>query len=491
MDLFTFLVIIISIAWICTIVPSVYRARKFSKLPPGPYQFPIIGNILDLGPKPHQSLAQLSRKYGPIISLKLGSKTTIVVSSPETAKVVLQKHDLSFSSRTTPAAAEVLDHYKFSVGWLPAENQWRKLRKIVKEQMFSVSRLDASQGLRREKLQKLCDYVKECSETGRAVDIGAAAFTTSLNLISATLFSMEFAQFDSDVSHEMKDLVGEMMKCFGSPNFADYFPILKFIDPQGITKQTKFYFEKMFAIFDGIIDEKLKSRGEIEKNDLLEALIDINQRDEAELTRKDIKHLLLDLFVAGTDTTSGTVEWTMAELLRDPEKMLKVGDEIRVVIGENGQIEESDIGRLPYLQAVVKETFRLHPPAPFLLPHKAESDVETNGYIIPKNSDILVNVWASGRDHSIWQEADSFMPERFLNGNDHIDYRGKDFGLIPFGAGRRMCPGLPMAHRMVHLMIATLVGNLEWKLEEELNMDEKFGMTLQKATPLVAVPTKL
>ncbi|KAL8517308.1 hypothetical protein ACS0TY_015518 [Phlomoides rotata] len=156
--------------------------------------------------------------------------------------------------------------------------------------MFSVPRLDASQGLRREKLQKLCDYVKECSETGRAVDVGDAAFTTSLNLISATLFSMEFAQFNSDSSHEMKDLMGAMMKCVGRPNFADYFPILKFIDPQGILKQTKLYFEKLFAIFDGIIDERLKS---IEKNDLLEALIAINKKDEAELSRKDIRHLLL------------------------------------------------------------------------------------------------------------------------------------------------------------------------------------------------------
>ncbi|KAL8500205.1 hypothetical protein ACS0TY_019984 [Phlomoides rotata] len=216
--------------------------------PPGPYQIPIIGNILKLGPKPHESLTQLSRKYGPVMSLKLGSKTTIVISSPETAKIVLQKHNLPLSSRTIPAVAEALNHDKFSVGYLPVENQWRKLRKIMKEQMFSVARLDASQGLRREKLQKMCGYVKECSETGRAVDIGEAAFTTSLNLISATLFSMEFAQFNSDVSHEMKDLVWGMMKCYGSPNLADYFPILKFADPQGILKQGEFYSEKLCNI---------------------------------------------------------------------------------------------------------------------------------------------------------------------------------------------------------------------------------------------------
>ncbi|KAI3444661.1 hypothetical protein Pfo_001326 [Paulownia fortunei] len=495
MDFLTFLLVFFSTMWICIVIlTSNSRARKSSKLPPGPYQLPIIGNILDLGSKPHQSLAKLSRKYGPVMSLKLGSITTIVVSSPEAAKIVLQNNDLAFSSRTVPRAAESLNHDEFSMAWLPAENQWRKLRKICKEQMFSVSRLDASQGLRREKLQKLCDYVNECCETGHVVDIGEAAFTTSLNLISATLFSVEFAQFNSDSSQEMKDVVWGVMKCLGSPNIADYFPVLKSADPQGILRQTKIYFEKLFAIFDGIIDEKLKSRGE--KNDLVEALIDINQRDEAELSRNEIKHLLLDLLVAGTDTTSGTVEWAMAELLRNPEKMLRVRREIRDVVGENAQIQESDIPRLPYLQAVVKETFRFHPTAPFLVPHKAEADVEINGYIVPKNAQILVNVWASGRDFNTWANADSFLPERFLNHHDQIDFKGKDFELIPFGAGRRICPGLPLAYRMVHLMLATLVGNFDWKLEErvkpeEMDMDEKFGLTLQKAIPLKTIPMKL
>ncbi|KAI3444658.1 hypothetical protein Pfo_001323 [Paulownia fortunei] len=481
MDFLTFLLVLFSIMWIFAIIlKSNSGAWNSSKLPPGPYQFPIIGNILVLGSKPHQSLAKLSRKYGPVMSLKLGSITTIVVSSPETAKTVLQKHDLAFSSRTVPGAAKYPNHNEHSMVWLPVDNLWRKLRKVSKEQMFSVSRLDASQGLRREKLQKLCDYVKECCETGRVVDIGEAAFTTSLNLISATLFSLEFAQYNSDSSQEMREVVWGVMKCFGSPNFADYFPVLKSADPQGILKETKIYFEKFFAIFDGIIDERLKSRGE--KSDMLEALIDLNQRDEAELSRNDIKHLLIDLYMAGSDTTSGTVEWAMTEL-----------DEIRDIVGENRQIQESDIIRLPYLQAVVKETFRLHPAVPFLVPRKAEAGAEINGYIVPKNAQIFVNVWASGRDSSIWPNADSFMPERFLNHNDQIDFRGKDFELIPFGSGRRICPGLPFANRMVHLLVATFVGNFRWKLEErikpeELDMDEKFGLTLQKAIPLKAFP---
>ena len=204
-----------------------------------------------------------------------------------------------------------------------------------------------------------------------------------------------------------------------------------------------------------------------------------------------------DLLLAGTDTTSGTMEWAMTELISNPQKMVKLRDEIRSFISENGkpQIDESDISSLPYLQAVVKETFRLHPAAPFLLPHKASSYVEINGYIVPENAQILINVWASGRDSRIWRNPDEFLPERFLNENNNIDFKGRNFELIPFSTGRRICPGLPLADRMVHQMLVTFVGNFEWKLEnmklEEMDMNENFGITLQKAVPLKAIPTKL
>ncbi|CAI9770296.1 unnamed protein product [Fraxinus pennsylvanica] len=170
--------------------------------------------------------------------------------------------------------------------------------------MFSTPRLDASWYLHREKLQILSDYVNQCSVNGQTVKIGEAALITSLNLMSATLFSVEFADFNSDSSQEFKEVIWGVMECIGTPNIADYFPVLKKFDPQGILRRNTFYFEKLFAIFDGIIDERLKSRGTSVKNDLLDALLDLNQKPDPELSRDDIKHLLLDLFVAGADTTS-------------------------------------------------------------------------------------------------------------------------------------------------------------------------------------------
>ncbi|CAI9101625.1 OLC1v1038993C1 [Oldenlandia corymbosa var. corymbosa] len=484
------------IFWLCNyVIISKLRSRGSGKVPPGPYQFPIIGNLHQIGSKPHRSYAKLSEIYGPIMSVRLGTKQTVVVSSAEIAREVLQKNDQICSSRGIPIVMHSFNHHNVSMVWLPASTRWRNIRKMSKEHIFSTHSLDVSQALRQEKLKELRDYVKSCSSSGKTVDIGEAAFTTSLNLISRTLFSVDFANYDTNSSQELRDIVWGVMKNIGTPNVSDYFPVLQPIDPQGVMRSTNSYFQRLFDIFDGLINERLLIRGgssETKKNDVLEALLDENMKNESNFNINVLKHMLLDLFIAGTDTTSGTVEWAMAELLRNPEKLLTAKEELKRVIGENGVVQESDISRLPYLQVIVKETFRLHPAAPFLVPHKTNEDVQISGYTIPKDTEILVNAWAIARDEGTWEQAEIFKPERFLE--SEIDVKGNHFELTPFGAGRRMCPGLPLAYRMVHLMLASFIHNIDWKLEgeirpQDLDMDELFGLTVQKALPLKAIPT--
>ncbi|KAH6782227.1 hypothetical protein C2S52_000837 [Perilla frutescens var. hirtella] len=472
------------------LLSSNFRRRRSPKLPPGPNPFPIIGNILQLGPKPHQSLTNLSKIHGPLMHLKLGSIDTVVVSSPEIAKEILQQHDHGFPGRMTTAATKAFDHHLTSVACLPVGKKWRSLRKICREEMFSTQRLDASRELRRAKLQNLVDYVQECCDDRKIVDIGEAAFVTSLNLISNTLFSVDFADYSKGSSQELKEIIHGLMGAFGSFNVADYFPIVGAFDPQRIKRDAEGYIGKLLAVFDGIIDRRRELPEK--KNDLLEALI--SQENQSELSRDDIKHLLLDLFVAGTDTTSGTVEWVMTEVLRNPSVVSKAKAELQTVIGENkALIEESDITKLSYLQAVIKETFRYHPPGPFIARRKDENDVVIGDHAVPKNAIVLINIWAIGRDSRIWRDPDSFEPQRFLEGDDVLDLKGQNFELIPFGAGRRICPGLPLAYRMVHLMVATLIHNFDWKFEtdDEVDLDDKFGLSLQKALPLKALPIKL
>lgn len=184
----------------------------------------------------------------------------------------------------------------------------------------------------------------------------------------------------------------------------------------------------------------------------------------------------------------------MTELVLNPEVMSKATKELELTIGRGKPVEESDITKLPYLQAILKETFRLHPPVPLLLPRKADRDVNICGYIIPKDAQVLVNVWTIGRDSSIWGNPNLFYPERFLVSD--IDVKGRNFELAPFGGGRRICPGMQLAMRMLLLMLGSLINTFDWKLEdgmsiEDVDIDDKFGITLQKAQPLRVVPVKI
>ncbi|KAI8542236.1 hypothetical protein RHMOL_Rhmol08G0122800 [Rhododendron molle] len=473
---------------------SILRSSKPSpKLPPGPAPLPVIGSLLKLGDKPHKSLAELAKQYGPIMSLKLGRKTVVVVSSPALAREVLQKQDLAFSTRSVPNTVHAHGHNKYSVAWLPVADQWRSLRKALNSNIFSGNRIDASQNLRRQKVQELIEHAGKCCREGVAVDIGTAAFKTSLNLLSNTVFSVDMADPTQDSVQQFRHLIWQIMVEIGKPNLVDYFPILEKIDPQGITRRLKTHFGDTFQLLGRLIDERLELRGlgkTRAESDVIDILLNIIE-ENGEINRNHIEHLCLDIFAAGTDTTSSSVEWAMAELLRNPKTLEKAKAEIEQTIGKGKPIEETDIPQLPYLQAIVKESMRLHPPAPLLLPRTVETDVEVYGYTVPQGAQVLVNAWAIGRDPSVWENPTSFMPERFLDLD--VDVRGRDFELIPFGAGRRICPGLSLAVRVVPLMLGSLINSFDWKLEggmkpEDLDMDDEFGLTLQKAQPLRVVP---
>ncbi|GAB4833656.1 hypothetical protein Ancab_031901, partial [Ancistrocladus abbreviatus] len=194
-----------------------------------------------------------------------------------------------------------------------------------------------------------------------------------------------------------------------------------------------------------------------------------------------------------TNTTLTTIEWAMAKLLHNLE-LKQAQAELKQVIGRGNPIEEGDIARLPCLQSIVKETFRLHPAAPFLVPRKVDVDVDLCGFMVPKCAQVLVNAWAIGRDPNLWENPNSFEPERFMG--LEIDVKGQDFELIPFGAGRRICLGLPLAIRMIHLTLGSLIHSFNWKIEngaklESMDMADKFGVSLQKAQPLHVIPIRI
>lgn len=295
---------------------------------------------------------------------------------------------------------------------------------------------------------------------------------------------------------EFREMVVELMVLAGVFNIGDFVPSLAWMDLQGVQKKMKNLHNRFDQFFSGILEEhKAEARNGRGKNDFLSVLLSLRNDADGEggkLTDTDMKALLLDLFTAGTDTSASTVEWAIAELIRHPKMMKRLQEEIDSVVGrDRRRLKETDIPKLPYLQAVVKETFRLHPSTPLLLPRLAAEACEVEGYYIPKNARLLVNAWGIQRDPDVWERPLEFDPERFAG--SAVDVRGTDFEVIPFGAGRRVCAGVSMGIRMVQLMLASLLHSFDWslpegQLPENLDMAEAYGLTLQKAVPLLAAP---
>ncbi|GJY40680.1 cytochrome P450 76A2-like protein [Tanacetum coccineum] len=275
--------------------------------------------------------------------------------------------------------------------------------------------------------------------------------------------------------------------------------------------------KKALEIATGWVEERVEERRKEvahraeRRKDFLDVLLDHHEgtgKDEPErMSQRDITIFLfwlsvsfllfrigLEIFLAGSETTSSTIEWALSELLRCPEKMTRAKDEIASVIGPNQKLEESDVENLPYLQAITKETLRLHAPIPFLVPRKAGQDTNFMGYHIPKGTQLFVNAWAIGRDPECWENPNSFEPERFLGSK--VDYKGQHFELIPFGAGRRMCVGVPLAQRVLHLVLGSLLHEFDWELESHVNaatldMKDKMGIVVRKLEPLKVIPKKV
>lgn len=272
------------------LIQATYSILRGKNLPPGPTPWPIIGNLNLLGNQPHQSLTKLAKIHGPIMSLKLGQITTLVISSATAAKEVLQKQDLNFSSRYVPEALHAQNHSQYSMAWLPVGTQWRSLRKISNTKIFSSNSLDANQHLRSQKVHELVAYCRKASQSNDSVDIGRAAFRTSMNFLSNTMFSKDLTDPYEDSGKEFREVVGNIMVESGKPNLVDYFPVFKKMDIQGIRRRLSLYFGKLHDIFEEFIKER-SGMGRLMQDDVLGVCLRISQENPDELNHSQIKSL--------------------------------------------------------------------------------------------------------------------------------------------------------------------------------------------------------
>lgn len=469
------------------------KKNKAKKLLPSPRKLPIIGNLHQLGKLPHRSLQKLSHEYGDFIFLQLGSIPTLLVSSADVAKEIFRVHDVAFAGRPPLYAAKRLSYNCCNVSFAPYGNYWREARKILALELLSAKRVESFSSIRDEEVSRLIQEIG--NSLNSSINISALALTLSNNVVCRVAFgkgSDDESGYDNG-GKKFHEILYDTQELLGEFNIADYFPKMAWINKfNGLDERLEKNFRELDKYYDKVIEDHVDSRNWIKEKDdedLVDVLLRIQKDPNQDIPLQDshIKGLLADIFVAGTDTSATTIEWTMAELILNPKVMKKVQQEVRQVAKGKTKVHETDLYKLEYMKLVIKEALRLHPPAPLLIPRVTTSTCKIMDYEIKENTRVLINATAIGTDPKYWENPLTFIPERFMNKD--IDYKGQSCEFLPFGAGRRGCPGINFSVPLVELAIANLLFHYDWTLPhgmkpKDLDMEEALGLTMHKKIPL-------
>ncbi|XP_065864579.1 cytochrome P450 83B1-like [Euphorbia lathyris] len=468
-----------------------HKTRRNLHLPPGPQGLPFIGNLLQLDNSTlHLYLWRLSQKYGSLMSLRLGSRKVLVVSSSKMAKEVMKTHDLLFCSRPSFLGQQKLSYNGSDIAVSPYNAYWREMRRICIVHLFSSTKVQTFRPIREYQVSSMLQKISELAVASKPVNLSEEMMSLTSIIICRVGFGMRIDEKGIQRSR-FHELIAETQALFTTFFVSDYFPVLGFIDKlTGLIRRLEKNFQDFDIFYEQIIKEHLDpTRPKPEQEDILDVLLQIckDRSFKIQLTFDHIKAVLMNVFVAGTDTSAAVVIWVMTFLMKNPAAMKRAQEEVRDVAGKKGFVDEDDVQQLLYLKAVIKETMRLQPPAPLLLPRELSENCKLDGYDIAAKTIVYVNAYAIGRDPEVWQNPEEFCPERFI-GNS-IDLKGQDFELIPFGAGRRICPGMHMGLATAELSLANLLYKFNWELpdgiqSEDIDMDVKPGVTMHKKNAL-------
>ncbi|KAI5077603.1 hypothetical protein GOP47_0007427 [Adiantum capillus-veneris] len=450
-------------ALLLTFYSRACRLPTGAQWPPGPSAWPIIGHLHLLGPLPHQSLCKLSHTYGPLMGLRLGGVPTIVASTAEMAKEILQTHDLAFANHPRSAAGL---HMQLDADMVttPYGGTFRNMRQICSSELLNAKRLASFRHVREEEVRNLVRAVLQAGSRGEAkVELRPYLRVTTNDIIC-------------------RMMMGKKMEDVSSESGRGKIELLKLAVGRHIQ-----------AILQDLIDKRWR---QAERNpnmgkDFLDVLLDASDQDT--ISDDNVRGLILDVFTAGSHTSAATIEWVLAELINNPASMHKVQEELENVVGKLRFVKEEDLESLPYLQMVIKESMRLHPMGPLLLPHESFRECQIQNYKIPTQTRAFVNVWAIGRDPSTWENPLMFWPERFdIN---EVDFRDSTFKLLAFSSGRRGCPGWNLGLLTTQLIVATLNQGFTWTIglptnqnlglyNQQVDMSESYDLVLDLAKPL-------
>ncbi|URE48819.1 Cytochrome P450 [Musa troglodytarum] len=407
----------------------------------------------------------------------------VVASNADAARAFLKTHDAQFANRPDPLSARDVSYQRQDLVMADYNPTWKLLRKVCSLHMLGGKAFAGWAAVRRDESGRMIRSMHGLATKGEPVVLSDVLVCALANILGMVLVSRRVFDTHGEESNKFKNIVLDMLTGGAQFNIGDFFPSIAWMDLQGIQAKMR----SVHVRFDAMLTKLLQ---EHEAPDFIDKLMENRVTEDGQtITDVNIKAL-----ISVSTTSAVPVEWAMAEMLRNPAILKRAQAEADAVVGRDRLLEESDLPKLAYLQAVCKEALRLHPSTPLSLPHFSYEECEVDSYRIPSNSRLLVNIWAIGRDPKVWADPLVFDPDRFVAGGEGAKYdpHGNDFEFIPFGAGRRICSGKLTGMVFVQYMLGALVHSFDWRLpdgEEELDMEEKHGLTISKAVPLKVLLT--
>ncbi|KEH29138.1 putative cytochrome P450 [Medicago truncatula] len=462
--------------------------------PPGPRGLPIIGNLHQLDNSIlYLQFSKLSKIYGPIFSLQLGLRSAIVVSSAEIAKEIFKNNDQVFSNRPVLYGQQKLSYNGSDIAFSQYSDFWREIRKLCVIHIFSAKRVSYYSSIRKFEVKQMIKNISNHAASSNVTNLSEILTSLYSTMICRIAFGKRYEEQGIERSkfHGMLHEFEALMTAFF---VSDYITFMSWIDKlRGLHGRLDRNFKEMDAFYQEVIDEHLDpNRQNTDGEFIVDVLLELMKQRlfSTDLTFDHIKGVLVDMLVAATDTTSATIVWAMTALIKNPRVMKKVQEEIRGSRVKKDFLDGDDLQNFVYLKAVIKETLRLYLPAPLLLPRETREKCIVGGYHIPAKTIVYVNAWSIHRDSEIWKDPEEFYPERFLESS--INFLGHDFELIPFGAGRRICPGISVAVASLELTLANLLYSFDWELphglvKEDIDTEMLPGITQHKKNHLCLV----